>query len=157
METAAAEIRDLRGGITGALDETIRLAAVTTFEDDEAGARDGMSANTMETLINRTQGVFLTATLLANEAGLAERQRLPELAQRAESQLRGAVTAELDRTAALLTDGKLGEPIDLETAFAAWDRAASRPVPEVSQDGRVTLVRRLATQARQFTRQLQPG
>jgi hypothetical protein len=123
---------------------------VLSFEGDEPGPLDGLSANTIESLITRAQGVFLTATLLSNEAALTAWHRLPEPTQHAESELRSAAAAQLDHTAALLMDGNPSEPGDLETKLANWMAVTSAAPSELSRDGRAALVQRLAAQARQF-------
>jgi hypothetical protein len=153
LATATAAGRTLRSEITTSLDATFRLAELAVFEEEEGGPRDRISVNTIETLVAQTQGIFLTATSLASEAALTEWQRLPVPVQRAESELRNAVAAQLERTAAWLTDGTLNEPSDL----AAWNRLTSPASSEISSDGRASLLHRLATQAQPIGRQLTPG
>ncbi len=111
----------------------------------------------METLFSRTQGVFLTAILLANEAALTEWQRLPDPVRRAESKVRSVAAAQLDRTAGLLTGGTAGEPGDLEVPPEVWNVAASHSSSEILHHDRTYLLRRLTTQTQQVGRQRKPG
>ena len=148
-ETAKVAAGSLRAEIATNLDETLRLAEAAKFEEGEAGPRIQSSAQDTESLISRTQDVFLTATLLANEAALMEWQHLPEPAQRAESELRTAAAAQLDRTAASLIGGSPGERFDLEASFTTWRRATAASLAAPLPEGRESLLRHLATQAQE--------
>ncbi len=146
----AAEAGGLRGGISESLDQILRLSELAAFEDDEAGPDSRISVSAMKSMISRTQGLFLTASLLSSETALAEWKRLPEPAQHSESQLRNALLAELDRAAASLMDGKLPGRVDLDIPFGKQNAIATwLPGPNFERH-RGELVRRLVTQVGQL-------
>jgi len=152
LESAKVKAMSLRAEITASIDEALRLAELAAFEVEAPGRRVSSSTQEMEAMLSRTQDVFLTATLLASEASLIEWQRLPGPAQRAESEFRTTVAMQLDQTADVLL-GRAGEKqVDLEASFADLRRATAASLAEYSPEGRIALLRRLATQARQACR-----
>ena len=146
LESAKAEATSLRARITAGIDEALRLAEVAPLEEDEPGPRGWSSTEEVETLISRTADVFLTASLLANEAALSDWQRLPDQARRAESELRSKAAMRLDQTADFLLGSGSAEQTDLESSVA-WTRAGAASPPQSPDEGRTALLERLARQA----------
>jgi hypothetical protein len=81
----------------------------------------------------------------AFEDSLIEWQRLPEPAQHAESELRSAAAAQLNRAAELLTAKTPREQIELRPQFEASNHFALH---------RAILLQRLVTQAQAVAREL---
>ena len=144
------EAASLRGEINKNIDDTLRLSELAAFEAEEDGPPGLITVYSMKSLISTTQSLFLTASLLSSESCMSEWERSHGPVRQAESELRNAVAAELDRTAAALMDGKRLGGINLDRPLQLWNTAAAELPAEIAGPHRSELLRRLVTQMAQL-------
>jgi multidrug resistance protein MdtO len=132
-KTAAEKLRrDLPGDLNGIL----RLTELAALE--AAGPREakGISPEKARKIAEGAQEIYLTAAILASDAGLEEWSRLDAAARSADQAARGIVSERLSRAADAVEAGRLPEAV-------ARDAKRNVPIPDSGDEERLPLVRRL--------------
>ncbi len=133
-ERDAAE--KLRGDLPGDLNGILGLSELAALEGAEPLAAKGISPEKARKITEGAQEIYLTAAILAGEAGLEEWSRLDAAAQSADLAARGAVAEHLSRTADAAEAGRIPESV-------ARDAKRGVPMPDSGDEERLPLVRRL--------------
>ena len=133
-ERAAAET--LRGDLTGDLNNILGLSELAALEGTEPLAEDGFSPEKARRIAEGAQEIYLTAAILAGEAGLEEWSRLDAAAQSADLAARGGISDHLRRAADAAEAGRMPEGVA---------RGMTRDVPilDSGKGDRLALTRRL--------------
>jgi len=132
-KTAAEKLRrDLPGDLNGIL----RLTELAALE--AAGPREakGISPEKARKIAEGAQEIYLTAAILASDAGLEEWSRIDAAARSADQAARGIVSERLSRAADAVEAGRLPEAV-------ARDAKRNVPIPDSGDEERLPLVRRL--------------
>ena len=145
-ESSAEEGASLRTEISGNLDDSIRLAELGLFEDSEADFRANLRAREIEVMVNRVQGLYLTATILTGRAAIVDWQGLSERAQACDSELRSAAAVQLERIAARIENDAAPKPVDPNAPLSARDPHNIDSLAEAPDRGRADLLRCLTVQ-----------
>lgn len=152
VEAESKAAGELRREVTEALNESLRLLELAAFEDSETHRPDGLSPLALESVVGRTRGTSLIATMLSGETELAEWHRLEKTAQEAEAALRRSAAEELRRVAGLVENGARLDSSAFKFAIATWENA----VGQTAVNDRTRFVRRLIEQIRHLIGSL-PG
>jgi multidrug resistance protein MdtO len=145
-ESSAEEGASLPTEISGNLDDSLRLAELGLFEDNEADLHASLRAREIEAMVHRTQGLHLTATILTGRAALVDWQGLSEAAQACDSELRNAAVAQLERIAARIENDAVPKPVDPNAPLSACDPHHIDSLAEAPDRGRADLLRGLTVQ-----------
>jgi multidrug resistance protein MdtO len=146
-ERAAAE--KLRGDLAAELNGILGLSELAALETGPP-AEDGLSPERARKIAEGAQEVYLTAAILAGEAGLEEWSRLDAAAQSADLAARGAVAEHLGRAADATEAGRVPEGV-------ARDATRSVRMPVSGEGERIPLVRRLVERTERVIAPLSGG
>ena len=141
IAAAKSEAHALIGATSTSFDQTRRYVELTQFEFEESPDRDRTSLGDLESTLSRAEEVFVAATSLAGDEGLATWQQLPADAQAAESKLRNVFAKRVDHDSPEETDA------NLSIAFARWTETMQALQVKNS---RVGLVSQLVTEVQQL-------
>ncbi|HEY5751737.1 MAG TPA: FUSC family protein [Chthoniobacterales bacterium] len=144
VEAKSKVAAESRLQVAEALNESLRLLELAAFEDRETLRLDGLSPRALESVVGRTQGISLIATMLSGETELAEWRQLEKTAQEAEAALRRSAAEQLRRVAAFVENGTRLDSGDFKFAIATWENAVS----QIAVNDRTRFVRRLVEQIR---------
>lgn len=133
-ERAAAE--KLRGELAGNLDGILGLSELAALEATGSPAGDGISPERARKITERAQAVYLTAAILAGEAGREEWSRLDAASQSADLASRSALSERLRQEADAIETGRRPEG-------DARDARRQIPTPHSEKGERLPLVRML--------------
>ncbi len=138
-EVDKAAVEELRRDLPGELNGLLRLTELAALEGPGPRGARSLSPERARRLTEAAQELYVTAAILASEAGVEEWSRLGAAARSADWDSRGAVSEQLGRVADAAEAGGLPEGL----AVAA-QRAQ---MPDSGRGGRVPLVRQLVDQA----------
>jgi multidrug resistance protein MdtO len=136
----------LETAITRDLDNMLRLSELVAIENMVISDQQGPSLSALERMTADTQALCLMTDILLEHTKLEEWQRLSPPVQEAEIALRSSAARQLQHMAAYVETGHCPKSVELESAFAEWNRIA----PPQAENDRPRLVRRVIDQVRQF-------
>ena len=122
-----------------------RAAEEARFEVNEPRLDEGVSPGYLETILSRAEHVSALAASLTSDSAWQEWERLPRVAQEAESELRNAIARRFERVA----NGERAGETDahLSLAFTRWTETIQRLSLEGS---RIAFVSQIAAEARRL-------
>jgi multidrug resistance protein MdtO len=135
IDRAAEE--KLRVGLAGDLNGILRLSELVAVEGTEHAAAEALSPEKARKIAEESQEIYLTASILAAEAGVEAWSRLDATAQSADLARRDGASEQLCRAADAVEAG--GIPMGV-----ARDAKRDVPMPDSGNGERFPLVRRLS-------------
>ena len=136
-EAERTALEKLRGDLPGNLNGILGLSELAALEGAEPSAAKGISPAKARRITEGAQEIYLTAAILASEAGLEEWSRLDADGRTGDLAARGAASERLNRAADAVESGRLPEG-------AARDSERDVRMLDSGKGERLPLVRRLA-------------
>ncbi len=131
-----AAVAKLRSDVAGDLNGILRLSELAALEGADSRGGPGLSPERGRRITEGAQEVYLTAAILASEAGCEEWSGLDAAAQSGDLASRTAVSEQLSRIADAAETGRMREG-------ATRDAKQGIPMPDFGKGVRLPLVRRL--------------